>query len=71
MRTAFQAWFAHTHRSHTSKISAIAAGVTGSKLYLGLTDGQLEEYNVSPGHDGVRLSLEARKHVGKQVIADS
>ena len=67
MRTAFQAWHAHDHRSQTSRVSAVAVGSQADKLYLGLTDGQLEEYNIVLGQHGVRLSLQARKHVGKQV----
>ena len=67
MRTAFQAWLAHEHRSPTSRVSAVAVGSGGSTLYVGLSDGQLEEYKVNSDSQRVWLSLEARKTVGKQV----
>ncbi|KAK9804448.1 hypothetical protein WJX73_002374 [Symbiochloris irregularis] len=68
MRTAFQAWLAHEHQGDSNRISAVAVSERGSTLYLGLSDGQLEEYKINSGPDGVWLSLEARKTVGKQPI---
>ena len=38
-------------------------------LYLGLSDGQIEEHSIVSGQQGVRTSLRARKHIGKKVAS--
>ena len=67
MRTAFNLFPAHDHRSTTSKISSVAVTEDARTLYLGLSDGQIEEHSIAGGQQGVRTSLRARKHVGKKV----
>ena len=66
-RTAFQVFPALTHRSAQSVISAVAVDDDGEHLYVGTSDGQLEEHRVHSSGQGVRVSLGARKHVGKKV----
>ncbi len=66
-RTAFNLWAAHDHRSKTSLISTVAVDDAGERMYLGLTDGQLEEHRIDVTLQDVRVSLGARKHVGKKV----
>lgn len=67
MRTAFQLWPALDHRNQASRISSVAVTENGSTLYLGLSDGQIEEHSISHAQPGVRTSLRARKHFGKKV----
>ena len=67
MRTAFNLWPALDHRSKTSKISSVAVSEDARTLYLGLSDGQIEEHGIVCSQQGVRTSLRARKHVGKKV----
>ena len=67
-RTAFQVFPALTHRSSQSVISAIAVDDDGEHVYVGTSDGQLEEHRVHGSGQGVRVSLGARKHVGKKVL---
>ncbi|KAK9839815.1 hypothetical protein WJX81_003522 [Elliptochloris bilobata] len=52
----------------TSLISTIAVDNAGERMYLGLTDGQLEEHRVHTLEQEVRVSLGARKHVGKKAV---
>lgn len=66
-RTAFNIWPAYEHLSKTSVISTVAVDDAGEHMYLGLSDGQLEEHRVSTVEHDVRVSLGARKHVGKKV----
>ena len=66
-RTAFNIWPAYEHLNKTSLISTVAIDDAGEHMYLGLTDGQLEEHRVSTEEQAVRVSLGARKHVGKKV----
>ena len=67
MRTAFDLWPALDHRSKSSKISSVAVSEDGRILYLGLSDGQIEEHSIVCNQHGVRTSLRARKHIGKKV----
>ena len=67
MRTAFNLWPALDHRSKSSKISSLAVTEDARTLYLGLSDGQIEEHSIAGNQQGVRTSLRARKHVGKKV----
>ena len=67
MRTAFNSWPAHDHRSKASKISSLAVTEDARTLYLGLSDGQVEEYSITCSQQGVKTSLRARKHIGKKV----
>ena len=66
-RTAFQLFPALTHKGRESVISAVAVDDEGGHLYLGTSDGQLEEHRLQSSMQGVRVSLGARKHVGKKV----
>lgn len=50
-----------------STISALALSVDGTKLYVGLSDGQLEEQRIVAAPSGAYLSLTARKHISKKV----
>ena len=67
MRTAFNLFPALDHRSNTTRISSVAVTEDARTLYLGLSDGQIEEHSVTSGQQGVRTSLRARKHIGKKV----
>lgn len=67
MRTAFQLWPALDHRSTASRIASVAVTESGDTLYLGLSDGQVEEHSVTCTQHGVKTSLRARKHFGKKV----
>eukprot|EP00884_Botryococcus_braunii_P004337 jgi/Botrbrau1/13904/Bobra.0017s0011.1 len=67
-RTAFRVWPAYDHKSKTSVISAVAVDQSGGRLYLGLTDGQLEEHRIQAGTTAMRVALGARKHVGKKPV---
>lgn len=66
-RVAFQRCLVHEHRNPNSAISALALDATGTKLYLGFTDGQLEEYKITADFAHAKALLSARKHVGKKV----
>lgn len=66
-RTAFQLWPALEHKSKQSVISAIAVDDAARFIYLGTSDGQLSEHRIHRTTSGVRVSLGARKHVGKKV----
>lgn len=66
-RTAFRLWPVHEHRTRGSTISALALSADGGKLYIGLSDGQLEEHRIVSALSGAHLSLTARKHVSKKV----
>lgn len=66
-RVAFQRCLVHEHRNPASAISAIALDATGTRLYLGFTDGQLEEHRVVADFAQAKTLLSARKHVGKKV----
>ena len=66
-RTAFQLFPALTHKSRDSIISAVAVDDDGGLLYLGTSDGQLEEHRLQASMQGARVSLRARKHVCKKV----
>lgn len=66
-RTAFRVWPAYDHKAKNSVISAVAVEQAGARLYLGLSDGQLEEHRVQLGPSSIRVALGARKHVGKKV----
>ena len=68
MRTAFHLFPALDHRSHTSKISSVAVTEDARTLYLGLSDGQIEEHSIASSQQGIRTSLRARKHIGKKVV---
>lgn len=70
MSAAFRAHLAHTHRSSATPpqlISAVAVSDDGERLYLGLSDGQLEEHRLLQQGEAVATSLVARKVVGKRV----
>ena len=67
MRSAFQSWLVHNHKSSTSRISAVCLSDDGSSLYLGLSEGQLEEYKLSHHASSVSSHLVAKKSVGKTV----
>lgn len=67
MRTAFQLWPALDHNSRGSRISSVAVTENGNTLYLGLSDGQVEEHSISHTQHGVKTLLRARKHFGKKV----
>lgn len=69
MRTAFNLWPALDHRSNTSKISSVAVTEDARTLYLGLSDGQIEEHSMPGDQQGVKTSLRARKYVGKKVAS--
>ena len=66
-RTAFQLWPALEHKGKASVISAIALDDVAQHIYVGTSDGQLEEHRIHSSHQGVRVSLGARKHIGKKV----
>lgn len=66
-RHAFQLWPALEHKGKQSVISAIAVDDTAQHIYLGTSDGQLEEHRIHSSHQNVRVSLGARKHIGKKV----
>ncbi len=66
-RVAFQRCLVHEHRNPNSAISALALDAAGTKLYLGFTDGQLEEYKITISFAQAKALLSARKHVGKKV----
>ena len=66
-RTAFQLFPALSHRSSSSVISTVAVDDEGGHLYVGTSDGQLEEHRLHASMAGARVSLGARKHVGKKV----
>jgi hypothetical protein len=66
-RTAFRVWAAYDHKSKASVITAVAVDQSGTRIYLGLSDGQLEEHRIGFGASGLRVVLGARKHVGKKV----
>ena len=68
-RTAFQLWSALEHKGKQSVISAIAVDDTAQHIYLGTSDGQLEEHRIHSSYQNVKISLGARKHIGKKVIA--
>ena len=68
-RTAFQLWPALEHKGKQSVISAIAVDDTAQHIYLGTSDGQLEEHRIHSSYQSIRVSLGARKHVGKKVSA--
>jgi hypothetical protein len=51
----------------TSTISALALSADGTKLYVGLSDGQLEEHRIVAARSGAYLSLTARKHISRKV----
>ncbi|KAL3142970.1 hypothetical protein ABBQ38_003253 [Trebouxia sp. C0009 RCD-2024] len=70
MRTAFNLWPALDHRSTASKISSVAVTEDARTLYLGLSDGQIEEHSIAGDQQGVRTSLRARRHVGKKPVQD-
>lgn len=70
MRTAFDLWPALDHRSKSSKISSVAVSEDARILYLGLSDGQIEEHSIVCSQHGVRTSLRARKHIGKKPVQD-
>lgn len=67
MRTAFNLFPALDHRSNTSRISSVAVTEDARTLYLGLSDGQIEEHSIASYQQGVKTSLRARKHIGKKV----
>ena len=54
-------------QSHNSIISALALSADGTKLYVGLSDGQLEEHRIVAAQSGAYLSLTARRHISKKV----
>ena len=66
-RTALKRIFLLEHKSKTSLISSIAIASDGGSVYLGLTDGQIEEHRILPGSLGYQAFLSARKHLGKKV----
>ena len=66
-RTAFRLWPVHEHRASGSVISALALSADGGRLYVGLSDGQLEEHRIVASASGAYLSLTARKHISKKV----
>ena len=68
-RTAFQLWPALEHKGKQSVISAIALDDTAQHIYLGTSDGQLEEHRIHSSYQGIRVSLGARKHIGKKASA--
>lgn len=68
-RTAFELWPALDHKSKQSVISAIAVDDAARYIYLGTSDGQLSEHRIQSTVSGVRVSLGARKHVGKKVTS--
>ena len=68
-RTAFQLWPALEHKGKQSVISAIAVDDIAQHIYLGTSDGQLEEHRIHSSYQNVKISLGARKHIGKKVIA--
>lgn len=70
-RTAFELWPALEHKGKQSVISAIAVDDTAQHIYLGTSDGQLEEHRIHSSYQSVRVSLGARKHIGKKVCAHS
>ena len=66
----FQAHLVLTHKSSASQaqlVSAIAVSEAGDRLWLGLSDGQLEEHKLQQQGQAVTTSLVARKYVGKRV----
>lgn len=67
MRNAFEIWPAHVHKAKNSQISSVAVNQAADRLYLGLTDGQLEEHRIVSGSAGLRASLGARKNVSRKV----
>ncbi|BDA48080.1 Transforming growth factor-beta receptor-associated protein [Coccomyxa sp. Obi] len=67
-RTAFELWPALDHKSKQSVISAIAVDDAARYIYLGTSDGQLSEHRIQSTFSGVRVSLGARKHVGKKPV---
>ena len=66
-RTAFQLWPALEHKGKQSVISAIAVDGSAQHIYVGTSDGQLEEHRIHSSYQSVRVSLGARKHIGKKV----
>lgn len=66
-RTAFHLHSALEHKGKQSVISAIAIDDTAQHIYVGTSDGQLEEHRIHSSYQNVRVSLGARKHIGKKV----
>lgn len=66
-RTAFQLSPALDHKNKNSVISCIAVDDAGSHIYVGCSDGQIQEHRIQSTASGSRVSLGARKHVGKKV----
>ena len=67
MRSAFQSWLVHNHKSSSSRISAVCLSDDGSRLYLGLSEGQLEEHKLLYDNNTITSTLVAKKHLGKTV----
>jgi hypothetical protein len=69
--TAFKIWPVIDRRRQDGgaqqPIRAVGVDEAGSKLYLGLEDGLLEEHTLITEAGAVRASLSARKHVSKKV----
>ena len=67
MRSAFESWLVHNHKSTSSRISAICLSDDGSRLYVGLSDGLFEEHKLSHGQESITTTLVAKKNMGKTV----
>jgi len=68
-RTAFRLWELHRHRGKNS-VTCLALNESSDWLYLGFSDGQLEEHRLEAQPGRVHSSLSARKAVSKKPIDD-
>ena len=71
-RAVFRCSFIHEFQSRGPVIASVAVGINSSAVYIGLSDGSLEEHKVVKSTGCLpRLVLTARKHVGQKVVPKS
>lgn len=67
-RAVFRCSNVYELQSRGPVIASIAVSTTSSAVYIGLSDGSLEEHKLLQRNDSPpRLALSARKHVGQKV----
>ena len=66
-RDAFRNTVLYEHKSASSSISTLALNSRDLRLYIGLTDGHLEEYTLNRTASVSGIHLSARKLVSKRV----
>mmetsp|Transcript_12664 Transcript_12664/g.35634 ORF Transcript_12664/g.35634 Transcript_12664/m.35634 type:complete len:943 (+) Transcript_12664:317-3145(+) len=69
LRTAFRLRELHFHRAK-NVITCVAVNESSQWLYLGFSDGQLEEHRLEVGEASLRCSLSARKAVSKKALEE-